>query len=1572
MAGVSAWAQKDVTSTYIKNATLSSLDGWTNVNFNNPVKGNNTVGYAVECYEGWSAVEKSEYSLTQKITLPAGNYTLVNYSFFREGAAYNTDAATSRAYLKAGDNQVLVKTLGSITAAGYANSQAEGANAFDSKMYRNTLDFTIDADNTEIEIGVYGTFNTSITKSWMILGMFELIDNGQLATQDSPFDVTGYITNPGFEYRNLSGWTRNPDNDNSGVKYQNNNWGNKSGIGFAEAWQGAAGLPNRSISQTITNLPDGLYRLSVNAHNINQNASGAAGNGMFVYADDKATEIGAYDNYVVNTVVDDGTLEIGIKLDGCTGNWIAFDNFKLQFCGDVVASLATLVDQATTLLNDERYENGKADLQAAITSVATPTDYLTEIDILTAAIATYKSVNAPVFDGKYYIQNVNSGKLMAGGHNWGTKGIVNDLGLDFTMVTANKVTTFDSQLSNGGSNHFLSDALWTDGGSFGFTIDRIDGETYSISNGTKYIGVDANDELVFVDEPVAWYIHEAATFEAQRLAANLATLEAATLTNPVDATFLIKTPNFNRNDQRNATNWTVSADCTNKNLAGGGSDGNGCAESYHSTFTVSQLIKKLPRGTYRLSAQGFYRQDGSDNDNLPYFFANDAKADVPLLTGAENSMGDAGVSFTAGNYTISPIEFYVSNGDDLTVGVANPNNANLWVIWDNFQLTYYGPERNPATAVDYLPLDVTFPDYNEAEVASYTKEWTALVKDYKWTLNGFNNQNSSWDYVACGQKRKAQTATIASPAFYAEVSDVVINVIETSNVEKATVQVIDQDNAVLETVDVTDQFQAAAEEVQATLTKGTRGCSYLITIESKAGENGSTKISKVTVYSEGQYINVPALKKEAQAMVDADAEAVAVGKLQNAIDATLAIEDAAALKAAMEQFQKDNADQEDGRTAKVVYAEVLEQLKAEIAAAKELLNSEAAARALEPEGDANAAIKADLEAAITAAEVAAESNKLNIEELKAEVEKLKAAEEAYQKAIGGVPVVFDEQDGKHYIKNLSTGKFWGAGNSWGTQASLVKNPEYVTLAKQPDGTYTMESQVSNGGTAYYFNGSYMDNGSPVSLTITKSGNYYTIANGETYYGYNGTNTVIDEAGVDGTSKNALWVIYNEEQMLATLDDATAENPVDATFLILNPNFGRNNRNADAWQIEASNKNLSGGDNTNRCAESYHSVFTLTQTITGVPNGKYKLTAQGFYRQDGTDEENLPYFYINDQKGTFPVKTGTENSMTDASASFTKGEYQIEPIEATVIDGTITLGAKLETNTALWCIWDNFELTYCGPAAVDIQVYVDAYEKALADANATLDKEMSRNAKEGLRTIISRNDNADKTSQEALVEATKALTDAVAAVQTSVKSYEVIAAGVIADNSIENWTCSNTNTFHVNTWSVEGNEGNDPTGMTTPFIENWVAKPGPLGNGQITYTLKDVDEAAFKVTAYYRIYSESGEEPAGAMFFVGDQKTALQGTSFEYNEMKGIYGTVEGEGVVDADGNFKFGFDIADATFNWIAIKNVTIQMTGLVGITTLKSTVDFENNAVYNLNGQKVERPAKGLYIVNGKKVVIK
>ena len=297
---------------------------------------------------------------------------------------------------------------------------------------------------------------------------------------------------------------------------------------------------------------------------------------------------------------------------------------------------------------------------------------------------------------------------------------------------------------------------------------------------------------------------------------------------------------------------------------------------------------------------------------------------------------------------------------------------------------------------------------------------------------------------------------------------------------------------------------------------------------------------------------------------------------------------------------------------------------------------------------------------------------------------------------------------KYIIGNAESSLFWGAGNDWGTRASLVAHPVYVKLDyNEADGTYKLESQVSQNG--YYFNGDYMDTNEPVSLTIkkietplgyeddaeTKPVYGYTIANGDNYFGWDGTSTILGK-NLTATDEKAIWLIMPLDEAKAGLVNATLEEPLDATLLIEDHDFGRNNRYQDRWTMEAGNKNLSGGNNINNCAESWHSTFTLSQTLADAPAGIYALTAQGFYRQDGSDNEHLPVFYANDATKTFPLKTGNEDSMSKASASFSAGLYTIEPLVFELKEGeTLTIGAKLEGNTNLWCIWDNFNLTYYG-------------------------------------------------------------------------------------------------------------------------------------------------------------------------------------------------------------------------------------------------------------------------------------
>ncbi len=396
--------------------------------------------------------------------------------------------------------------------------------------------------------------------------------------------------------------------------------------------------------------------------------------------------------------------------------------------------------------------------------------------------------------------------------------------------------------------------------------------------------------------------------------------------------------------------------------------------------------------------------------------------------------------------------------------------------------------------------------------------------------------------------------------------------------------------------------------------------------------------------------------------------------------------------------------------------------------------------------------RSDLENAIAAATLALASA-TTAEELGAALQALKEAEKAFLEAN-----MFTYQ--KYILFNFESEMYWGVGNDWGTRASLVEHAEYVKLVPLANGNYHLESQVSNGGNQYYFNGDYMDNGSPVELTIkkanligysddaeTKPVYTYTIANGDNYFGWDGETTVLGKNLAADDSK-AEWLIASFDEAKAGLSAATEEDPMDATFLIENHNFGRNNRNTSAWTVsdDCTNKNLCGGNNINNCAESYHSTFTISQVIEGAPAGIYELTAQGFYREDAVNDEittiDYPVFFVNDETASFPVMgelpdhdgSGV-NSMGDASVEFAEGNYTIEPIRFTIAEGEpIVIGTRLEQSTNLWCIFDNFTLMYYGSGIVDGIETVGNNVSPKSNAIYTLGGQRVNNAQKGIYII----------------------------------------------------------------------------------------------------------------------------------------------------------------------------------------------------------------------------------------------
>ena len=480
--------------------------------------------------------------------------------------------------------------------------------------------------------------------------------------------------------------------------------------------------------------------------------------------------------------------------------------------------------------------------------------------------------------------------------------------------------------------------------------------------------------------------------------------------------------------------------------------------------------------------------------------------------------------------------------------------------------------------------------------------------------------------------------------------------------------------------------------------------------------------------------------------------------------------------------------------------------------------------------------------------------------------------------------------GKYYLQNVSTGKYWGAGDDtgWGTRAMLVDHPQYVTLISNDDGTYKMESQVSNGGTAYYFNGDYMDNGSPVSLTFTASGEYFTIANGNTYYGAGGSSSAINENTVDASSNSALWKVYSEAEMTATLNAASVDNPVDATFLFLDPGFGRNNRNFNAWTFSANNLNIGrqGTDKNNNygCGESWHSNFSLVQTQT-VPDGTYKIESRAFYRQDGSDNDHLPVISVNDESVTFPKISGAENSMQAAQQAFQAGSYAIKPIYVSVTDGSMTLSLTLENNTTLWCIWDGFDITYYGDvdiAEVVMANYVNPYRQALSAAQSYQNVDMFDDDKAALNSAISNNtlnlSDASLTAEQ-FTAATNALNAAAAAAKKAASQYAYyssVSNAIAGQTNVDltsvtpdqNWGFE---TGNLTSWTsadggVTANNGNFSEHVGTWFVEKWTWQSS-LSDGVLTHDALILPAGVYTITVNAQNIEQGNNNAGGKGYFL---------------------------------------------------------------------------------------------------------
>lgn len=556
------------------------------------------------------------------------------------------------------------------------------------------------------------------------------LENAQNASIKPGDDITRKIVNPSFD-NGKEGWTVKEGNPTFNETYKN-----------CEVYQGTF-----DIYQDITNIPDGVYELSVLAfQRVAENgvASKAHDNGIeditaFIYANDLETpftspytygmaapsggdpedykySLNGEDVYIPNSMkgmaaattenpnaytvtvpmlVEGGTLRIGVRekrrpsnINNSWGDWAIWDNFRLKYVGSKGEALnavtTPLIAKAAGLLDSKMNADVRTQLEAAKTALETEAT-VPGIHTLSAAI---EAANTSIEAYKPLKEAIDNAQ---------------------TRYEENEATSVTSETAKGLYNAAVNTAQGIyDNGTVADA--EIPAAIKDLNSGvTKYV---INDII-----------------------------EGASVDHPADITKVIANSDF---ATMNSTGWDV----IDGKMAFQANNSVEAGEFFNCTFNLQQTLVGLPAGMYRLTTQAFYRngkaaEDGSDelkydvNENAFIYFSDkeipteegkkvatelpESKQAIKTITAhkiAEDKWNDVGLSDNGGlkkmkdgmyipdnmitaqaffrseagsAYDSEPLNFNYDGNSDFRIGlIKNVTVTNDWTIVKNFKLYYLG------------------------------------------------------------------------------------------------------------------------------------------------------------------------------------------------------------------------------------------------------------------------------------------------------------------------------------------------------------------------------------------------------------------------------------------------------------------------------------------------------------------------------------------------------------------------------------------------------------------------------------------------------------------------------------------------------------------------------------------------------------------------------------------------------------------------------------------------------------------------------------------------------------------
>ena len=220
--------------------------------------------------------------------------------------------------------------------------------------------------------------------------------------------------------------------------------------------------------------------------------------------------------------------------------------------------------------------------------------------------------------------------------------------------------------------------------------------------------------------------------------------------NPVDKTGVITNPSY---DANNNDGWSGTTP---------GFQSYTDAEHYNKTFDSWQMLENIPNGLYKMTVQGFYRPSTSGATGAVFYAANGTDSltvNVPDLNSEvanislPNNMQSAEEAFVAGLYVTELVFTVTDNKARIGVTLPATTGGSDWVIWDNWQLTYYG---NKETSYDAFVKEIV-----AKNLAKYEEQMDNMTNGMYDTYSATVSGLTATDFAGIAAAQETMAAAAA-------------------------------------------------------------------------------------------------------------------------------------------------------------------------------------------------------------------------------------------------------------------------------------------------------------------------------------------------------------------------------------------------------------------------------------------------------------------------------------------------------------------------------------------------------------------------------------------------------------------------------------------------------------------------------------------------------------------------------------------------------------------------------------------------------------------------------------------